>query len=174
MSFLNLPPPPPKVLDLFDRRTGVIVRRAPFRVIFGCACRAKCSQHTRPTRLIQDLETLLWAICRLEHRADELVAEMAKEVGRPWGLFRHGGGGDLLLRWEISPVCCSVGRKDAWLRQPKKLQNACITQHKHESQTHYFKTESGCLAMYVCMYACKKYVSYVPRGQLGMHSHFPS
>eukprot|EP00752_Nemacystus_decipiens_P015925 g14232.t1 len=30
----------------------------------------------------QDLETLLWAICRLEHRADALVAEMAKEGRR--------------------------------------------------------------------------------------------
>lgn len=32
--------------------------------------------------LLQELETLLWAVCRLEHRADELVAEMAAEVSR--------------------------------------------------------------------------------------------
>lgn len=29
---------------------------------------------------MQELETLLWAVCRLEHRADDLVAEMATEV----------------------------------------------------------------------------------------------
>lgn len=43
------------------------------------------AQHTHlphPTRSVQELETLLWAICRLEHRADKLVAEMAEEVGR--------------------------------------------------------------------------------------------
>ena len=36
---------------------------------------------TRRCFVLQDLETLLWAICRLEHRADKLVADMAKEVG---------------------------------------------------------------------------------------------
>ena len=36
---------------------------------------------TRQCFVVQGLETLLWAICRLEHRADELLADMAKEVG---------------------------------------------------------------------------------------------
>lgn len=46
---------------------------------------APCSRATHlPTLccLLQELETLLWAVCRLEHRADDLVAEMAAEVSR--------------------------------------------------------------------------------------------
>lgn len=46
------------------------------------SCRT-ASPAPRPTRnFVQELETLLWAICRLEHRADDLVAEMAAEVSR--------------------------------------------------------------------------------------------
>ena len=42
------------------------------------------SHRTLPTldRPLQELETLLWAVCRLEHRADDLVGEMAAEVSR--------------------------------------------------------------------------------------------
>lgn len=52
--------------------------------------------HTHGTLSVQDLETLLWAICRLEHRADKLVAEMAEEVGRPRGLETIGQGGHVV------------------------------------------------------------------------------
>lgn len=63
------------------------------------ACTVHDAHHTPPRpphharhAFAQDLETLLWAICRLEHRADKLVAEMAKEVGGSVVRSRNGGG----------------------------------------------------------------------------------
>lgn len=64
----------------------------------------------------QEMETLLWAICRLEHRADKLVAEMAKEVGRSCGVVPVGVGGRVttvllpLLCWKNGFNCVSVAR----------------------------------------------------------------